>query len=826
MKKLIAALGVLGIITLSVIAINASNVFKADATGTTLLAKTTISNNSGTSGSATQASVQTADVAAPKVIVTSPASNATVSGIVTVSADATDSKGVKYVQFRLDGVNLGTADTTAPYSITWNTAGVANGTHVLRAIEKNNNNVTTKSSTITVTVNNVAVPTPPTVSITAPTNGVTVSGNATISANAGGATAITGVQFKLDGVNLGTADTTAPYSVSWNTKLVSNGTHVLTAVATNTSLLSTTSTSVNVTVNNATAPTVAITAPVAGNVSGTTTVSATAGGTSAITNVQFKLDGVNLGAAATTAPYSVTWNTTGVANGTHTLSAVATNTANLSTTSNSVVLTVNNPVAPTVAITAPVANAVLSGATNTVTATAGGVQAITNVQFKLDGVNLGTAATTAPYSVNFDTTAITNGAHSLTAVATNSANLTTTSAAVAVTVNNVVIPPVVPPAGPNLIANPSVETAQDANTPQSWLASNWGTNTSTFSYLNTGHTGTRSVKVETTAYTNGAANWYYADIPVTPGVTYQYTNWYQSNVDTEVDAEVVMNDGTTQYFYLGTVLSNTNWTKFTNTFTVPAGAKSMAIYQILAKTGYIVSDDYSLNVYTPSPFTRGIVSVSFDDGWTNQHNNANPVMKANGLVGTYNIISGELADQPDYMNVTQIKSLITDGNEIASHTITHPDLTTMTAAQVNQEMSQSQTTLQNTFGIQVTDFAYPFGAYNGSTIATGSLYYQSQRTVNAGYNTKDNFNLTQLKIYEVDSNITQAQVKAWIDGAVANHSWLILVYHEVATTPTDPTDALYDTQPTDFAAEMNYLKSTGVAAETVHQAINEILPQL
>src|SRR6201999_3256413 len=104
---------------------------------------------------------------------------------------------------------------------------------------------------------------------------------------------------------------------------------------------------------------------------------------------------------------------------------------------------------------------------------------------------------------------------------------------------------------------------------------------------------------------------------------------------------------------------------------------------------------------------------------------------------------------------------------------------------------------------------------NGSTIAIGKQFYQSQRTVNAGYNTKDNLDLTQLKIYEVDSNISQAQVQAWVDDAIAQKAWLILVYHEIAVTPSDPTDALYDTQPTDLAAELAYIHQTGVAVETV-----------
>jgi peptidoglycan/xylan/chitin deacetylase (PgdA/CDA1 family) len=578
-----------------------------------------------------------------------------------------------------------------------------------------------------------------------------------------------------------------------------------------------------------TAPTVSISAPSANAaVSGTaTTLSATAADAKGIANVQFKIDGVNIGVADTTSPYSAVWNTTTATNGAHSLTAVATNTSNLTTTSTPVSVTVNNlvaPTPPTVSISAPVANASVSGTAATVTATAADAKGIANVQFKLDGANLGTPVTTSPYSATWDTTKVANGSHVLTAVATSTSNLTATSTNVTVSVNNVVTPPVTPPTSTNLIPNPSVETAS-GNAPANWISSNWGTNTSTFSYLNTGHTGSHSLEVQTTAYTNGAANWYYADVPVTSGQTYQYTNWYKTNVDSEVDAEVTMSDGTVQYAYLGTVLANTSWTQFKATYTVPSGAKSMAVYQILAKVGYVISDDYSLSNYAAVPFNRGLVSISFDDGWTNQYTNAAPLLKKYGLVGTYNIISGELADQPDYMSAAQVKALYASGNEIASHSVTHPDMTTLTSAQLTSQMSQSQTTLQNLLGAPVTDFAYPYGAYNNATLAEGSKYYQTQRTVNGGLNTKDNLNLTQLKIYEVDSNISQAQVKGWVDAAIAQKSWLILVFHEVAVTPSDPTDALYDTQPADMDAELAYIKSTGIAAVTMHQAVTEVLSQ-
>jgi hypothetical protein len=440
--------------------------------------------------------------------------------------------------------------------------------------------------------------------------------------------------------------------------------------------------------------------------------------------------------------------------------------------------------APTVSLSSPVNNSTISG-TQTITANASDAKGIASVQFQLDGANLGSPVTVSPYSVTWDTTKVANGSHTLTAVATNTSNLSTTATSVTVNVQNTVTPPV----SPNLIPNSSLETAQDVNTPQGWSATSWGTNTSVFSYLNTGHTGSRSLKAETTAYTNGAANWVYADVPVTAGKTYQYQNWYQSNVDTEVDAEVQMTNGTTQFIWLGNVLTSPTWNKFTATFTPPAGAKSIAIYQLLAKTGFIVTDDYSLNEYTPTGFSRPLVSITYDDGWANQYANAFPLQQQYGLPATFYIISGELTDQPDYMSATQV-------------------------------------TLQGVVGLPVTDFAYPFGAYNANTIAVGKQYYQSQRTVIDGLNTKDSFDITQLKIHEVDSNITTAQVQAWIDQAIADKGWLILVYHETATSPVDPTDALYTTKPADLNTELAYIKSTNVAVVTVNQALNELTPQI
>src|SRR5439155_1480967 len=164
----------------------------------------------------------------------------------------------------------------------------------------------------------------PTVSVTAPTSGATVSSTINVSANASDNVAVVGVQFKLDGANLGAEVTVAPYSTSLNTTTVTDGTHTLTAVARDAAGNPTTSAAVSVTVGNNTAPTVSILTPaINSTVSFTVGVSATASDSAGIAGVQFQVDGANWGAEVTSPPYKMSWNTSKMSNGSHILRALA-----------------------------------------------------------------------------------------------------------------------------------------------------------------------------------------------------------------------------------------------------------------------------------------------------------------------------------------------------------------------------------------------------------------------------------------------------------------------------------------------------------------------
>lgn len=387
-------------------------------------------------------------------------------------------------------------------------------------------------------------------------------------------------------------------------------------------------------------------------------------------------------------------------------------------------------------------------------------------------------------------------------------------------------PPPPPPTGGNLVPNPSVETADPANAkqPLNWHSGAWGTNKVSFAYLTTGHSGTRSVKTQISSYASGSAYWYFDNQPVQGGQMYDFTDYYESNVISEIDAGITMSDGSVQYVYLGDPSpSSKSWTKFETQFAMPAGAVSMTIFHNIYSVGWLTIDDYSLTPFSYQGFTRPIVSVTVDDGYASFYNNGLPILKKYGLVSTDYIITSVIDNDPAYMTSSMVKGLYASGQEIGSHTVTHPDLTTLSATKMDAELKNSQVFLQNLLGVPVTDFASPYGSYNQQVITDADKYYKSHRGVQAGYNAKNNLDANNLMVQNLLSTTTLAQVQAWLAEAKATNTWLILVYHQV-----DPSTASgdYNTYPADFDAQMAAIKASGMAVETVSQALQEVQSQL
>jgi alpha-tubulin suppressor-like RCC1 family protein len=239
--------------------------------------------------------------------------------------------------------------TTPAYTIT-NVTASDNGDQFRVVFTNIAGSVTTNPATLMVTVS------PPTTTVSLPSNGVTITGGSWLDASASSPVGIASVNFEVSGNSISDMVVSPGFSTidgwigGWDTTDVPNGTYTLQSVATDTLGQSTTSAGVTVTVDNLPLHTEVLVPSDGATLSGTSAVlDASATGTSDVTSVQFVVsnsavtDQVVATAVLTLYGWIAFWQTTAVPNGTYTLQSVATEVGGTMATSPGITVTVQNP---------------------------------------------------------------------------------------------------------------------------------------------------------------------------------------------------------------------------------------------------------------------------------------------------------------------------------------------------------------------------------------------------------------------------------------------------------------------------------------------------
>lgn len=373
------------------------------------------------------------------------------------------------------------------------------------------------------------------------------------------------------------------------------------------------------------------------------------------------------------------------------------------------------------------------------------------------------------------------------------------------------------------IPNPGFEQANPANpnTPNYWYTNNWGSNQATFSYLNTGYQSSKSARVDVNNYQSGDAKWWYDPIDIEPGETYVFSNKYKSSVSTRAVVWIVTDTGVDTYIGLRSVPASSSWATYHDSFTAPFNARRATVFHLIETNGYLVVDNYQFDVGITQGFNRPIVTLTFDDGWEDNTFTALPVMSQYGFKSTQFYATGFIEGE-EYQSLDNIRQFINLGHEIGSHSITHPDLTTLSPKQLDRELRLSKSFLETTFKVKVNNFASPFGAYNQNVINAINKYYGSHRSVDGGYNSKDNFDKMRLKVQNMTPLVTLSEYNGWLQHAKDKNLWLILVYHKVSN---DNVGA-YDTTVSQFVNQMSAVNASTIPVLTMKDALIEVLAQL
>ncbi len=146
--------------------------------------------------------------------------------------------------------------------------------------------------------------------------------------------------------------------------------------------------------------------------------------------------------------------------------------------------------------------------------------------------------------------------------------------------------------------------------------------------------------------------------------------------------------------------------------------------------------------------------ITFDDGWRNQYSNAFPVLKEYNFPATFFIVIEQTGGNL-FVSWSEIIEMVNSGMEIGSHTLTHPNLTTISGARLQRELEESKLILESKLGKDILSFSYPYGAFDARVLlATKNAGYDVARTVN--YCLEQNLNeLYNLCTIQVKNNLNQ-----------------------------------------------------------------------
>lgn len=211
----------------------------------------------------------------------------------------------------------------------------------------------------------------------------------------------------------------------------------------------------------------------------------------------------------------------------------------------------------------------------------------------------------------------------------------------------------------------------------------------------------------------------------------------------------------------------------------------------------------------------GIVTLVFDDGYQSVYKNVVPLLREFNIPGVFALVinhknchehrSHPIRPWPEWLSLRQ------QGHEIASHTLTHRNLTTLSAAQLEEELRSSQQTLN------ASTLIYPGGAFNDQIAQLASKHYRAARTTRKGFEKIPTQNAYQLRTFNFTrENFSLAKVNALVIWAWLTNSWLIETYHLVDDLKHQTKHAVSIKK---FRQHLSFLKRVPVKVKTIEQTI-------
>ena len=169
-------------------------------------------------------------------------------------------------------------------------------------------------------------------------------------------------------------------------------------------------------------------------------------------------------------------------------------------------------------------------------------------------------------------------------------------------------------------------------------------------------------------------------------------------------------------------------------------------------------------------YKQGAITYSFDDGCSGQLTSAIPSLDKHGFKASFNLVIDWVADWSAW------KEAASKGHEIASHTLTHPNLNDAGEA----ELSESKQIIEKNIGQECVTIVYPYCVLGDKSAI--SRYYISGRTCSGQFissNPTDMFDISSMVIGDTTQNKDAKTLNSLADSAAKQNKWVVLLIHGI-----------------------------------------------
>lgn len=432
-------------------------------------------------------------------------------------------------------------------------------------------------------------------------------------------------------------------------------------------------------------------------------------------------------------------------------------------------------------------------------------------------------------------------------------------------------------AGVNLLSNASLESG--APIPTDWQVSKWGSMTASFTLPSSGvQDGQRAGRVDVKNYRSGDARWEHQAITVIPNTSYNFSDWYMSNVMTMVVAAITKSNGTMAYYWVTDSPASSTWKQQILSFKTPSNAAKLSFYQLIARNGWLQTDNYLVSsdiipvppaplptlppaptpippapapvpaplptptpapippapapvpvptpLPTPSsnkPFSKPIVSIEFDDGWTSGYMLGLPAVEGFGWKPTSYVITETAINNSNfgvgtYMTPAQVVDWNKRG-DVGSHSVDHGHFSNLSKNSVQAELANSKTYLDNLLGEPTKLYATPYCETSQNMIDVAKTLYQDLRNCDEEPNTAANFDRWNIRSFIVLNTTPDSQIVNFLNQTKSANGWIVLVWHEIAG---DNNNA-WSVSQTTLKRQLQLVKNSGIEVVTTQEALNRSL---